>query len=498
MKIHSLLRILSVALMGWAVLPATALGQEASSLFRRYTMRDGKTFYAMVHEKADTQVTFKLQNGRLYPVRIDALSEPDAQFVRKWTRFKEQLMKNSEFAHLTVQGLLELIGYQAIEFQIEGNHIYVDGELNNVPAKLMVDTGANSSLINLEAAQNAKLEVGPLTVPIFGVGDKPAMAGPTKVPVLKVGDAVMTNRKLLSSDLDKDIPGGFSADMLFGGDFLRELDAVISYREGRMFLKIPSAAGTDPNKPKAPPAKEFRRWTSTDGKVFSGAIEEKTETTATFRMLNGQIAAVPIDKFIEADQEVIKGWSKLRQDIAKHPELFTLTVKELLELRGYQSFEYKLIGNSIVVDGMLNKGPAKYLIDTGAHSALLHVESAKRCEVPFGPFDQLVSGIGGTAPAAIGKVDSLSLGQVTIKNREVMVSDLFKVIVRFGGEKNHDGLFGADFLRELDGVVNYKENRIFLRPDFSDNPEAGSVGTATEAKPAAPLPKEAKPAAAPK
>jgi hypothetical protein len=273
--------------------------------------------------------------------------------------------------------------------------------------------------------------------------------------------------------------------MLFGGDFLRELDAVISYREGRLFLKIPKADGTDPNKPKAPPAKEFRRWTSTDGKVFSGAIEDKTETTATFRMLNGQIATVAIDKFTEADQDMIKGWSKLRQDLAKHPELFTLTVKELLELRGYQSFEYKLIGNSIVVDGMLNKGPAKYLIDTGAHSALLHVESAKRCEVPFGPFDKLVAGIGGTAPAAIGKVDSLSLGQVTIKDREVMVSDLFKVIVRFGGDKNHDGLFGADFLRELDGVVNYKENRIFLRPDFSDNPNAGKVGAGTEAAPGA-------------
>ena len=84
MRTHPLIHIIIVALLSCAALPVSAAAQDAS-LYRRYTTRDGKTFYAMVQKKADTQVTFKLQNGRLYPVRIDALSEPDAQFVRKWT-----------------------------------------------------------------------------------------------------------------------------------------------------------------------------------------------------------------------------------------------------------------------------------------------------------------------------------------------------------------------------------------------------------------------------
>jgi hypothetical protein len=51
-----------------------------------------------------------------------------------------------------------------------------------------------------------------------------------------------------------------------------------------------------------------------------------------------------------------------------------------------------------------------------------------------------------------------------------------------GGKGNHDAIFGANFLRELDGVISYKEARIFLRPDNSDKPE--------ESKPAQPAPQK--------
>ena len=57
------------------------------------------------------------------------------------------------------------------------------------------------------------------------------------VPKLTMGDAVLTNRKILYTDLNR---GGGEQEMdyvgLFGADFMRELEAVITYRESRIFL----------------------------------------------------------------------------------------------------------------------------------------------------------------------------------------------------------------------------------------------------------------------
>jgi hypothetical protein len=71
-----------------------------------------------------------------------------------------------------------------------------------------------------------------------------------------------------------------------------------------------------------------------------------------------------------------------------------------------------------------------------------------------------------------------------------MAADLEKDRPSYGGKSNHDAIFGADFLRQLDGVINYKEGRIFLKPDQSDKPD----GTPADPKPAADKPADAKPA----
>ena len=53
-----------------------------------------------------------------------------------------------------------------------------------------------------------------------------------------MGDAALTNRKVLASDMTRDESThkemGYVG--LFGADFMRELDAVITYTENRIFL----------------------------------------------------------------------------------------------------------------------------------------------------------------------------------------------------------------------------------------------------------------------
>jgi hypothetical protein len=46
-----------------------------------------------------------------------------------------------------------------------------------------------------------------------------------------------------------------------------------------------------------------------------------------------------------------------------------------------------------------------------------------------------------------------------LTNRRTLATDM---TTRSGGQLDYVGLFGADFMRELDAVITYRENRIFL------------------------------------
>ena len=476
---------------------ATADAQQAAA-FRRFTLRDGKTFYGVITTKSSTSVTFTLQNGKPSTQPIRALSEPDQQFVRKWTKFKDDLLNNAEFASLTVKEMLELRGYQSFEFDIEGNHIFVDGEVGGKSMRFMIDTGAHSSIIHDGSAKEAGLEIGPYDQEIRGVAGS-QKAAVTRISVLKLGDTVVENRKLLATDFVPIGGGPGQFEVIFGADFLRELDAVISYREGRIFLKpdniVKKAAPEGKPAPAAAtgPKADFRRWTSSDGaKTFQAALVEKSDKDATFRMQGDKLVKLELDKLSEADREIVAKWSKLRDDLTKSPEWRTLTVKELLELRSYQSFEYRLEGNHILVDGKIGDTKTRFLIDTGAHSCTMDYKFAKEtAKLEVGKLGEtMVRGIGGEAPAAFTKIPVITLGDAVIRDRQAISAEIHKGGI--GGEGNHDALFGAEFLRELDAVINYKEGRMFLKPDNSDKPDSAAKPADAPKKDAAAAPTEEK------
>jgi hypothetical protein len=272
-----------VALLLVAASFTSALAQNASA-YRRFTSKDGKSFYAAIVSKTDAAVTLRLSNGSPLIKPIRELSDPDAQFIRHWTKFKDALMNDAEFAKLTVREMLELRGYQSFEFDIIGNHIFVEGELNGKKAKFLVDTGAQTSLLHLASAKADGIEVGPMDQTIYGIGGK-TMAGVAQVPILKLGDAVIENRKILAADIFANSPGAAGGyDAIFGADFLRELDTVISYREGRMFLKPDNIKKAEAAAAKTTPAAygEFRRWTTTDGKNFVGGAGRQEREGSLF------------------------------------------------------------------------------------------------------------------------------------------------------------------------------------------------------------------------
>ena len=100
----------------------------------------------------------------------------------------------------------------------------------------MIDTGADSSLLHVDAAKKFGCEVGPMDQFVWGIGGK-APAAVSMIAKLTMGEAVLTKRKVLATDLtrgDEDTEMGYVG--LFGADFMRELEAVITYTEDRIFL----------------------------------------------------------------------------------------------------------------------------------------------------------------------------------------------------------------------------------------------------------------------
>jgi hypothetical protein len=54
------------------------------------------------------------------------------------------------------------------------------------------------------------------------------------------------------------------------------------------------------------------------------------------------------------------------------------------------------------------------------------------------------------------------MGRAKFENRQLLSVDLFK---QLGGNREYGAIFGADFMRETDAVITYREQKVFLQPD---------------------------------
>jgi predicted aspartyl protease len=440
-----------------AIALATAAVADTAQEYRDFKSSDGRVIQAVLIDKTDDTAVLLMRNGQRAPVPLERLSEADREYVKSWSREKAIFLQKCR--SLTIRQCLDLRGYESFEFRFENNSIFIDGKINGHPARVLIDTGAGTSLLHAPYATEAGLEVGPLTETILGVAGE-AKAGWTDVPSIQLGEAVFKDRRILATDLLKDKPEGTRSreDIILGAEFMNKLDAVISYPERRIFLRPDRSDQDEAGLADGSGGTDFRIFKLRDGNVLRGKVISKTPTVATLQLVNGRNQQYPISNFADADAAFLRNWTEAGALFLQHCQ--GLTVEDLLMLRKYQSFQFERRGNHIFVDGTLNDSKVTYMIDTGADSSLLNLKAAQDAGCDVGPMDQEVWGIGGKAPAAVSNIASLTLGDAVLTNRKVLATDLTR------GQPDRDigyvGLFGADFMRELDAVLTYTENKIFL------------------------------------
>lgn len=216
---------------------------------------------------------------------------------------------------------------------------------------------------------------------------------------------------------------------------------------------------------------EYRSFTGSNGKVIEAVLMDKAEGKVTLLLSNGTRTTFPTDKLSEADQEYVASWNREKALFVRR--CLGLSVRQLLELRGYESFKYELRSNSIVIPGKMNDKDAKFLIDTGAGTSLLHIDSARENGCEVGPMTEKVYGVAGETDAAWTEVASLTFGQSGFKDLKILAADMEEDYTEAEKKisESEDMLLGAELLEQLDTVIDYKDRRIFFRPDLSDQKE---------------------------
>jgi len=92
------------------------------------------------------------------------------------------------------------------------------------------------------------------------------------------------------------------------------------------------------------PVADARSWTSTDGRSFEATFLRIEGENFIFRMPNGQLAAVPRDRFVRADQEAAERFDGIGENtatLASARQIDTLLAQELRK-HGFTSFNAPL------------------------------------------------------------------------------------------------------------------------------------------------------------
>lgn len=149
----------------------------------------------------------------------------------------------------TVDRALCLLGFAAVPMRsLMTGHQLVDARINGMPATLVVDTGANVTVLHAGAESRFRATRDPLAI-----GSTSGLGGPMqgrvmRIDTLALGGVETRQRRVIESDLSALTAvlgrvAGRDIDGIVGQDVLQKQSAVIDVAGGILYLM---AAGTDP------------------------------------------------------------------------------------------------------------------------------------------------------------------------------------------------------------------------------------------------------------
>ncbi len=109
----------------------------------------------------------------------------------------------------------------------------------------------------------------------------------------------------------------------------------------------------------------------------------------------------------------------------------------------------------IILETMVNdKGPFRFVLDTGAGGTILSPALAKELGIEPAKQDKTSKATGAGGEVRLGKVKSLRIGQARVERLDVAVMDLAGISKAI--ETDLDGIVGYNFLKRFRVTIDYR------------------------------------------
>jgi len=144
-----------------------------------------------------------------------------------------------------------------------------------------------------------------------------------------------------------------------------------------------------------------------------------------------------------------------------------MSLKKLLEEKGYHRIKMKFTKtNHLEVVAKINNIEGNFILDTGASSTCVGIESIEHFDLLSEDSDVKAAGAGATnMMTQISQKNHLQINKWSKKKVDLVLFDLKHVneaLVNHKAEKVH-GIIGADILKKGKAVIDYKGKALYLK-----------------------------------
>jgi len=144
-----------------------------------------------------------------------------------------------------------------------------------------------------------------------------------------------------------------------------------------------------------------------------------------------------------------------------------MSLKKLLEEKGYHRIKMKFTKtNHLEVVAKINNIEGNFILDTGASSTCVGIESIEHFDLLSEDSDVKAAGAGATNMITqISQKNHLEINKWSKKKVDLVLFDLKHVneaLVNHKAEKVH-GIIGADILKKGKAVIDYKGKALYLK-----------------------------------
>ena len=134
-------------------------------------------------------------------------------------------------------------GFVALPLSVSGvGHFHLAGKLNGAPVEVLVDTGAASTVVDMDFARALRIALVPMEHKGGGAGNAMLDLYRMNDAQLGIGDMNLVIAGLIATDFSNirralSARGVTAPQVVLGADFLRAHAAVIDYATARLYVR---------------------------------------------------------------------------------------------------------------------------------------------------------------------------------------------------------------------------------------------------------------------